>query len=233
MRIALLICDHIAEKFRPIAGGYEAMYPALLPGLDFTPFWVCDGHFPESFNDFDAYLCSGSRASVYDDEEWVRQLKAFVAALPASGQRFVGICFGHQMLAEALGGKVLPAATGWCVGAHTFEISKREPWMEPFASPVRLPMLCQDQVRVLPAGSTVLAGAADCPVGMFSVGTAMLGIQAHPEFVRPYLQAVLEDRVERIGTGKTEAALTSLKEELHNELVASWIRNFLLDSKEG
>ena len=227
MKTALLVCDHIADKFRPIAGGYEDMYPALLPGLDLTPFWVCDGHFPDSVADFDAYLCSGSRASVYDDHEWVHRLKAFVAAVHAAGKRFVGICFGHQMLAEALGGKVLPAATGWCVGAHAFEITTREPWMEPFASPVFLPMLCQDQIQKLPAGSVVLASAAGCAVGIFRVGETMLGIQAHPEFAKEYLLAVLDDRVDRIGTKKTATARASLQQDLHNRLLGAWILKFL------
>lgn len=206
------------------------MYPALLPGIDFTPFLVCDGQFPDNIGDFDAYLCSGSRFSVYDEVEWVQRLKTFVAGVQAAGKRFVGICFGHQMLAEALGGKVLPAAGGWCVGAHTFEVRAGEPWMQPFASPVLLPMLCQDQVQALPAGSVVLASAADCPVGMFRVGSTMLGIQAHPEFVIAYLQAVLEDRVQRVGAEKTAAALASLGQELDNGLVATWIRNFLTGS---
>ena len=227
MKTALLVCDHIADKFRPIAGGYEQMYPALLPGLDLTPFWVCDGHFPDNAADYDAYLCSGSRFSVYDDEEWVRRLKAFVGGVQVAGKRFVGICFGHQMLAEALGGKVLPAATGWCVGAHTFEVKTRDWWMQPFGSPVSLPMLCQDQVHILPPDSAVLASAADCRVGIFRVGTTMLGIQAHPEFEEDYVKELMISRAETIGKETLDYALLTINRKPNRAEITSWIVNFI------
>lgn len=226
MRIALLICDHVLDKYRPIAGGYEDMFPALWPEVQLTPFFVCDGQFPPAVEAFDAYLCSGSRFSVYDDIDWIHNLKAWVLDIHRAKKLFVGVCFGHQMLAEALGGKVQCASVGWCVGAHAFEMVAREPWMVPFAASLRLPMLCQDQVVTLPPGSVVLGQAGDCPVGIFRVGTKMLGIQAHPEFAKAYLLAVLTDRVDRVGKEKTAAAISSLEVDMDGSVVASWIMNF-------
>lgn len=227
MKVGLLVCDHVLEKYRPIAGGYEDMFPALLPKVKMTKFFVCDGQFPADVHDCDAYVCTGSKYSVYDDEDWIKQLKAFVAELHEQQKTYVGVCFGHQMLAEALGGKVRRAQVGWSVGVHPFKIAVREPWMTPFQPRVNLLMLCQDQVHRLPEGSTVLAAAPDCPVGMFTVGKRMLGIQAHPEFPVAYAQAVIQDRIDRIGAEKAEAALQSLSRATHGELVAGWITAFL------
>lgn len=226
MKIGLLECDHVLEKYRPVAGDYRNMFPALFPGLDFTLFDVCNNQSPASVDDCDAWLCTGSKYSVYDDIDWIRQLKVFVKELYESGKPFVGVCFGHQMLGEALGGKVQRAAVGWCVGAHTFEVTRRESWMTPFRPAFDLLMLCQDQVQVLPENSTVLARAADCPIGMFRVGEHMLGIQAHPEFAPAYLEAVLPDRIGRVGVEKTERALQSLDRPLQRKLIAGWVEQF-------
>lgn len=227
MKVGLLECDHVLDKYRPVAGDYRDMFPALFPELDFTLFDVCNNHFPASVDDCDAWICTGSKYSVYDDIDWICQLKAFVKELYESGKPFVGVCFGHQMLGEALGGKVQRAAVGWCVGAHTFEVTQRESWMTPFQPTFDLLMLCQDQVQVLPENSTVLARAADCPIGMFRVGERMLGIQAHPEFAPEYVGAVLPDRIERVGVEKTERALQSLERPLHRKLIAGWVEQFL------
>lgn len=124
MKIGLLECDHVRDEFRHIAGDYRDMFPALFTPVasdwEFVFYDVANGHFPMSIDECDAYLCTGSKASVYDDEPWIHQLKDFVKALYQANKIFIGVCFGHQMLAEALGGKVQKAAVGWCVGVHQF-----------------------------------------------------------------------------------------------------------------
>ena len=227
MKIGLLECDHVAGPFRDIAGDYRDMFSALLPGLEFEYFDVCNGHFPKFVDACDAYLCTGSRLSVYDQEAWILDLQAFVRKIRDSRQKFIGVCFGHQMLAEALGGKVEKAASGWNVGVHSFQISRQEDWMVPFQSPLHLLMMCQDQVVQLPDNSTVLASTAYCPVAMFRVGGNMLGVQAHPEFPIAYERALLELRREKIGAEKVDVALESLRMPVHGAVVAQWIVRFL------
>ena len=227
MKIGLLECDHVLEQFRPIAGDYKDMFQAWLPQAEFAFFDACNGHFPADDDDCDAYMCTGSKYSVYDDVDWILELKAFVKKVYAGNKKFVGVCFGHQMLGEALGGKVEKAPAGWNVGAHSFELLQRETWMEPFQSPVRVLMMCQDQVMVLPTGITVLARAATCPVAMFRVGDRMLGIQGHPEFPVAYEAALLESRRERIGNEKTDAGLESLSWPVDRERVGEWVMRFL------
>ncbi|MEZ4777724.1 MAG: amidotransferase [Bacteroidia bacterium] len=227
MKTGLLVCDHINENFHHISPDYTTMFRALLPDLDLIPFMVIDGEFPENAEACDAYIATGSRFSVYDEVEWVLRLKTFVQEIYASGKKYAGVCFGHQMLGEALGGKVEKSPHGWCVGVHTFSILQTEPWMKPFQSEVNLLMMCQDQVIRLPENSIHLAAAADCPVAMFRVGENMLGIQAHPEFSPVYDRALMENRVERIGREKVEMGISSLEKTPDREIVAEWIRKFL------
>ena len=231
MKIGLLECDHVRDELRHIAGDYRQMFPELFhqvaPNWEFHFYDVCNGQFPESVDDCDVYICTGSKNSVYDEEEWIIRLKDFILNIYSSTKIFIGVCFGHQILGEALGGKVQKAAVGWCVGVHPFEILRLENWMNPVRSTFNLLMMCQDQVVDLPSEATLLAQTSDCPNAMFRVGDRMLGIQAHPEFPKDYDKALMEFRVDRIGAGKVEFGIASLELPTHEVVIAEWIRKFV------
>ena len=231
MKIGLLECDHILERFRHIAGDYRDMFAALFashaPQISLQPFDVCNGEFPSSLDACDAYLTTGSRFSAYDDIDWIQALKNFTRRIHEAKKPFVGVCFGHQMMAEALGGRVARAETGWGVGARGVEIIRRELWMRPEQSRCALQYMHQDQVELLPEDGVVIGRSDHCPVAMFRVGDSMLGIQAHPEFPKAYSEALLLDRVERIGEERVKAALPSLSQPTDEPVVAKWIVKFL------
>lgn len=227
MRTALLICDHVLDKFESIDGQYLDMFNRLLPSLNLQPYYVCDGEFPQTPDQYDAYICTGSKLSVYDEVEWIRELQRFVKGVYATSSKFVGVCFGHQMIAQALGGEVSKAGVGWCIGAHRITIDHPGSWMDPAAKILNVLMLCQDQVVQLPSDSVVLASSKDCAISMFSVGDRMLGIQGHPEFSKEYDRALFESRVDRIGQEKVNKGIESINSEVHTEVMAQWILNFL------
>jgi GMP synthase-like glutamine amidotransferase len=231
MKIGLLECDHVLDRFRHIAGDYREMFAALFdrhaPQIALQSFDVCNGEFPPSLDACDAYLTTGSRFSAYDDVDWIHTLKNFMRRIQEAKKPFVGVCFGHQILAEALGGKVSRAETGWGVGARSVEIIKTESWMLPMRSICALQYMHQDQVERLPEDGVVIGRSNHCPVAMFRVGDSMLGIQAHPEFPKAYSEALLLDRVERIGEERVKAALASLDQPTDESVVAKWIVEFL------
>lgn len=231
MKIGLLECDHVRAQWRHFAGDYREMFAALLkqhgPQLELQIFDVCNGEFPAALDACDAYMTTGSRASVYDESAWIERLKDFVRRLHAAEKPFVGICFGHQILAEALGGRVSKAAAGWGAGVQSIAITQTESWMTPPATQLRLQFMHQDQIAQMPAGGVLLGGAAHCPIAMFRIGRTMLGIQAHPEFTPDYVRALLDDRVALIGADKCAAAQASLRQTTDEGLVTKWISEFL------
>lgn len=232
MKTGLLQCDHVAAELRHLGGDYEDVFRALFPELDLQIYNVVDGQFPDDVSDCDAYLCTGSKYSVYEDLSWIDELKDFVRQVAASQQRFVGVCFGHQLLADALGGQVSKAEVGWCIGVHSFTVTQREAWMQPYRPTINLLMSCQDQVVQAPPGATILAQAPDCAVGMFRIGDRLLGMQAHPEFSPAYARALIERRRERIGAEKTDRGLDSLHMTLQTQVVREWVLRFLEAERE-
>lgn len=231
MRIGVLDADHVDDRYRHIAGGYGDMFRVMIgaadPTIEVDVHDVIHGPVPADPRRCDAWMITGSAASVYDRAPWIEALSDFVRAVHDAAVPAVGVCFGHQLLAHALGGRTDRAATGWGVGALTMDVTAEEPWMVPRLATARLLYSHQDQVVELPPGARILATASHCPVAMLAIGDDLVGIQAHPEFGSAYLRALLEDRVDPIGEAETAAALASLDEDRHEAVVAGWLVQFL------
>lgn len=212
MRAALLVCDHVPPDLGEKHGHYPEMYQQFFSDLILAPFYVCDHHFPP-LSDYDIFIITGSRYSVYDPEDWIHELKRFVREISEADKKCIGICFGHQMIAEALGGSVQKAPVGYLIGVHTFSIRGRINWMAGEKKEYNVLMLCQDQVVELPAAAEILAGNALCPVGMYQIGSQFFAIQGHPEFTKSFNEDVFMSRREKIGVAKImEAKLSFLKD---------------------
>jgi GMP synthase-like glutamine amidotransferase len=231
MKLGLIECDHVDERFRAIAGGYPDMFEALLrphlPDMQFELIDACHLRLPKSPDEYDAYVCTGSRQSIYDADPWIVALKAFIRELKEAGRPFVGVCFGHQALAAALGGSVAKAQQGWGVGALEIDLIHEAPWMDPALRTCRMHYMHQDQVQQLPSDARLLARGEHCEVALFSVGDTMLGIEGHPEFPVKYMEALLLDRVERIGRERVDRGLESLHQPTDDVILAKWIARFL------
>jgi GMP synthase-like glutamine amidotransferase len=227
MEIGLLICDHARKELNHPDGSYPEMFRKLLPGSGFTDYYVCDGHFPGSPFDCEGWIISGSRLSVYDEVDWIRQLKKFTREIAESGIPCIGVCFGHQMIGAALGGVVRKAAEGWNVGVHRFEMLTTLPWMDPPLKEAGLLMMCQDQVIDLPPHTTLLASSPNCPNGMILVGRNMLGIQGHPEFSVDFEHKLIEANAKYLKPGQALEGIQSLQQPVHSQEVSKWMGRFL------
>lgn len=229
MKIGLLECDHVAEPLRHIAGDYRQMFDDLFhchaPQLELVSFDVRNGEFPASVDACEAFVCTGSRFSAYDQDDWIQELKGFLRQLRSADKPFVGICFGHQMLAQALGGEVKKASQGWGIGVHSLNVVKAESWMQPEQSSCGIQYSHRDQVVRLPENSVVLGESDHCPVAMFRVGKTMLGIQGHPEFPAAYVEALVRGRTELIGADKVNAAKFNAPTD--EAIITNWLAKFL------
>lgn len=223
MKTALLVCDHVLPDLVPEHGDYPMMFARLLPDLNMDSWYVCDGHFPD-IRDYDVFVISGSKYSVYDDIPWIQDLKVFVRGIQSSGKKCIGVCFGHQLIAEALGGRVAKAKAGYLIGVHTFHMLQHAPWIPHKKASFHMLMLCQDQVQLIPEGADVLAGNEYCPVGMYQIGNQFFCVQGHPEFSKAYDQAVFTHRSERIGHERISLALESFSLEPDR----TWLREVIM-----
>lgn len=228
--VGVLECDHVLDQFHDISGDYSDMFQGLLatatPQLQLHTYDVVAGDLPDP-NRHPAWLITGSRWSVFDAEPWIADLLEFIRTVAAGTQRLVGICFGHQAIAHALGGATTRSDRGWGVGIHTTEITQSRDWMQPPRDRLRLIMSHQDQVTAVPNTATVLARTEHCDVAMLEVGDRLLGIQGHPEYSTQYAVEVLESRRDRIPHELVEAARATFTDEADGAVASEWIARYL------
>ena len=226
MKLAILETGTPPGDLAETHGDYPAMFRDLLgDGFEADSFDVAAGEYPAQIEDYGAYLITGSPAGVYDKLPWIAELATFLKR--AKGRaKLVGICFGHQIMAEALGGHVEKSAKGWGVGLQTYPIVRHEPWMDK-VSLISVPASHQDQVVIQPPGTDVLASSLFTPYAALAWrdGSA-ISFQFHPEFSPDYARALIGLRHDR--TPDPDAAIASLDAPNDNARVGEWIRRFLL-----
>jgi GMP synthase-like glutamine amidotransferase len=201
------------------------------PGFLYEGYEVAQGELPYSPEACDAYVITGSPKGVYEVDEWISALALFIRDAFRAGKKLVGICFGHQILAQALGGDVEKSEKGWGIGLHTIEINRTPEWMTGNPDHCSLYFVHQDQVVDLPPGADLLGGNAFCPNAFYTIGDQVFSLQGHPEFSDDIMRDLL---VELRGT-VDDAILSSAAQTLDrstpdNQLVVRWIINFLTET---
>lgn len=231
-RIAILETGAPPPPLAPAYGDYPAMFRALLgEAFETETFDVQAGALPDP-DRFDGAIITGSAAGVYEDHPWIAPLMDWIRG--AKGRlRLVGVCFGHQAMAQALGGQVEKSHRGWGVGLHRYEVAAGEPWMQPPASRIAIPVSHQDQVIAPPPGARVLLSSAFTPYAGLAWGEDAVSFQCHPEFSPAYAAALVEGRAGRIPPAVAAEALASLGEPDDRGVLGGWIRRFLADAADA
>ncbi len=236
MKLGILDC--IPQRFYDFTGGppEAEAFIALLRGVgyegDFETYHVAVGEFPPGVDACDAFLLTGSPSSAYEDEPWIEQLKAFVRDLDTAQVPTVGVCFGHQLIAEALGGKVQQSPVGWQAGLYEFEVFDDHPWMGDAApvDGVKVHHLNKDQVVALPPNATRIATSPACHNMMLTVGDHVLSIQGHPEMTKASLTGFLRDldKMNAITPAEVTRAHESVSDASPDAtMMGTWIRTFI------
>ena len=231
MKLGILKTDAVRPEWVPEFGEYPDMFIALLgrvdPELEFAVYDVEQGEYPADIDEVDAYLITGSKSSVYEDKPWIATLIEFVRELDRRRKKIVGICFGHQLVAQALGGRTEKSPKGWGVGLHSYRFASTPGWHDGQGPEFSILVSHQDQVVENAEGAQVLASSEFCENAVVQVGDHILTFQGHPEFVGGYSREIMEFRREMIGEQTYVHGVASLEGEYQGERVARWILNFL------
>ncbi len=228
MKIGILITGAPPPHLIDIYGDYGVMFRDLVGDQhDYVDYDVTVGQLPRP-TDCDAYLITGSRAGVYEPLEWIPPFKAFLQETKGRAA-IVGICFGHQIMAEVFGGKVVKADVGWGIGLHSYDIVAREPWMDAEGAPFCIAAMHQDQIVRMPPNARTLASSAFTPhAAVIYDDQPALTFQCHPEFPTAYASDLI---IGRRGTvfapDHADAAVESFERADSRTRVAAWIRQFL------
>ena len=230
MTLGILQTGKPPSSLIPRFGGYADMFKDLLGAdRDYAMFDVETGQLPGAADACDAYLVTGSPAGVYDDLPWIAPLEAFLRG--AKGRaKLVGVCFGHQIMAQAFGGRAEKSAKGWGLGLQSYDVWETADWMTD-AAPFAVTVAHQDQVTQVPPGARALAGNAFTENGLLSyTDQPAISMQCHPEFSVEFARALFDERSERLALGHQALdAIDSLNAPSDRERVGRWIDRFLLE----
>lgn len=218
MKIGILQTGHMPEELAPEHGEYPRMFERLLEGhgFEFRTFAVVDGVFPESIDQCDGWLITGSRHGAYEDHAWIPPLEAFIRAVHEARIPLAGICFGHQIMAQALGGEVEKFAGGWGVGRMRYETADGDT--------LSLNAMHQDQVVAAPDGSRTLFSSEFCRHAALAYGDHAISFQPHPEFDDAVTEALIRIKSpDSLDEDKRERALGSFGEASDSTRLAAMI----------
>lgn len=220
MKIGILQTGHSPEEMLEAHGTYSDRFTALLDGqgFEFETFSVVDGQFPQGADDADGWLITGSKHGAYEDHDWIPPLEDLIRDISDSHKPMVGVCFGHQIIAQALGGKVEKFDGGWSVGRTEYTMD---------GAPVALNAWHQDQVVALPDGAQVVGSSDFCANAMLAYGDHIWTLQPHPEFGSDFIDGLIRHRGKGVVPDAQLASATSdLTQPNDNAQIATQMANF-------
>ncbi|EEB86536.1 type 1 glutamine amidotransferase [Roseobacter sp. GAI101] len=220
MKIGILQTGHSPDNMKDQLGDYGEMFTKLLGGhgFDFKIWSVVDGDFPASAVDADGWLITGSKHGAYEDHDWIPPLEDLIRAIRETGRPLVGICFGHQIIAQALGGTVEKFSGGWSVGRTEYTVN---------GQPMALNAWHQDQVTAIPSSATVVGSSDFCANAALLYDDQIWTIQPHPEFGSDFIDGLIRTRGKGVVPDhQLEAASALLEKPTNNADIATHIADF-------
>jgi GMP synthase-like glutamine amidotransferase len=225
-RVGLLMVGHVPDASRHVAGDYPELFGTLLRGhgIELVAYNLDQGSFPENVEECDAWLCSPSADSTFDALPWRADAESLLREIAARERPFVGICFGHQLMAQALGAEVARSELGWQIGVHDYEMVHPVPSVpDRLVTPLALIASHRDQVQSVPGDATLMARTESCPVAGLAIGERAWTLQPHPEFTAALADDILAAREAKIGSQVVRGARASLHRRTDSGVIAGWM----------
>ncbi|KAL8206330.1 hypothetical protein R6Q57_009881 [Mikania cordata] len=196
-RYALLLAARDSEYVKKVYGGYFNVFVAAYGDVEEEERWdmyrVVDGEFPDmdDLQSYDGFIVSGSPYDAYGDDNWILQLCFLLQTLDSMQKKVLGICFGHQVVCRALGGKVGKSESSWDIGPRKVNFVNSCSLFETLP-PLTIIECHQDEVLELPAGAEVIGFSDKTGVEMLRIGNHILGVQGHPEYSKDILNNLID-----------------------------------------
>ena len=236
MKIGILLVGRASEDLVDEYGTYAEMLIALINTeeqvFEFKTFNILDDEFPKDHLECDGWIVTGSPHGVYEDHSWIPTVSQLINNIYEANLPIFGVCFGHQLIAQALGGHVEKSEKGWGLGLHTYQVNNKPDYMSNLSEEVTLNICHQDQVLRPPQGATVYAKSEFCENAGFYIKDTVLTMQAHPEFLVDFTKALLTARRDvTIPKEFVDPALVGLKnnpDSAQSNQFAKTIRQFFL-----
>lgn len=181
---------------------------------------------------WDGLVITGSPASVHDRDPWSERAAAWVADRVRDGLPTLGVCYGHQLLAHALGGDTGRAAQHE-VGLFPVSLLADDPLFDGLPRELPVYLIHYNEVTALPPGAEVLATSPRCPVQAFSLGPHVRAVQWHPEFDAIAVREAIEQDADTLrGMGDDPAKLIAEVRDVRfgEQLLANFVRSFVANS---
>lgn len=235
MKIGILETGPVASDLKQAYGTYPEMFTRMLqsadPGIETDFFAVFNDELPPRSDDADGWIITGSKYGVYEDHSWIKPLEQHIQNCAENRIPMAGFCFGHQILAQALGGKVVKSDKGWGLGVHKYKVVSKQKWMTPALDEFSVVAIHQDQIVEQPPNTTVVASSDFCKFAGLSYGNAdnpyAISVQPHPEFGKEFVRDLIEIRRGNVfPEGISEEAVSSLDHPINNLEWAEWVVSF-------
>lgn len=218
----------LRDDFGAYAPMFERMFESVGVRYDYEVVRIDQGAPFPNLEGLEAILLPGSAAGVYDNHlPWMAPLREFIRRAYAAKTPMVGICFGHQIMADALGGDVRKSEKGWGLGRHTYAVKASDALAADLAV---YSVACshQDQVIAPPAEAEVILASEFTPnAGLRYRNGAALSFQPHPEFDDRYTRALAELRRGKAPDVVVDTAVASLATPSDSPRLAEHIAAFL------